>query len=381
GVVAVGAGTARYSLQIESLTADLGTIAHKVRPGTFLSGDQDYYLLSAAAAGSLEVQLTPGAGASGNFHLELLDANTLDVLATGSPGAGPALQVSLPVEQGQALLVHVSGDAATQGHFTLELTSLDQFSAPQGTSLVFPAGDGPSKVAAGDLNGDGVPDLVVSNFLANTVSVLLANGDGTFQAPRQFAIGAIKTTFVPGIDTQVLNFRQRRDVRLADFNGDGILDIVVTNYDSGDISVLLGRGDGTFQTQRRFNATPNPLGLDIGDVNNDGKLDIVAIDSTPADVPNNLTVLLGRGDGTFEPETQPFILIPRVLFLANVHLADFNHDGKLDLAVGGGQQSGIDVYLGNGDGTFTYEGPFDGSRQGADMAAGDFNGEGNPDPG
>src|SRR5262249_30645422 len=129
----------------------------------------------------------------------------------------------------------------------------------------------------------------------------------------------------------------------------------------------------------RFNATPNPLGLDIGDVNNDGKLDIVAIDSTPADVPNNLTVLLGRGDGTFEPETQPFILIPRVLFLANVHLADFNHDGKLDLAVGGGQQSGIDVYRGNGDGTFTYEGPFDGSRQGADMAVADFNGDGNPD--
>src|SRR5262249_12645702 len=128
-----------------------------------------------------------------------------------------------------------------------------------------------------------------------------------------------------------------------------------------------------------FNATPNPLGLAVGDLNNDGKLDVVAVDSTPADVPNNLTVLLGRGDGSFEPETQPFTLIPRVLFLANLLLADFNHDGKLDLAVGGGQQVGIDIYLGNGDGTFTYEGPFDGSRQGAGMVAADFDRDGNPD--
>jgi hypothetical protein len=374
--VAVGGGAAQYALKVQSLTADLGTLAHDVRNGSLAPGDQAYYLLSAAASGSVELNLMPGVGASGNFNLEVLDPNTLNVLASGSPGAGLVV-ASLAVEQGQALLVHVSGGATAQGAFTLELTNLDQFSAPAGTSLVFPAGDGPSKVAVGDLNGDGIPDLVVSNFLANTVSVLLGNGDGTFQAPRQFAIGAVKTTFVPGIDTQVLDFRQRRDVRLADFNRDGILDIVVTNYDSGDVSVLLGNGDGTFQPQRRFDATPHPLGLAVGDVNNDGIPDLVVIDSTPADIPNNIAVLLGNGDGTFQPEKifQP----PSVLFVANVVLADFNHDGRLDLAVGGGQLTGTDVYLGNGDGTFTYKGHFNGGRQSADMAVADFNNDGNRD--
>lgn len=376
-VAAVGEGAARYSLAIQSLTANLGTLVHRVEPGTLAPGDQAVYLLSAAAAGSLEVKLTPSASALGSFNLEVLNPSTLTVLASRSSGAGSDVRVSLVVEEGQTLLVHVLGDAATQGDFDLELTNLDQFSTVQSTSLVFPAGAGPSKVAVGDLNGDDRPDLVVSDFLANTVSILLGNGDGTFQAPRQFAIGAVKTTFIPGIDTQVLDFRRRRDVRLADFNGDQLLDIVVTNYDSGDVSILLGRGDGTFETQRRFNATPFPLGLDVGDVNNDGKLDLVAIDSTPADVPNNIAVLLGQGDGTLGPERifQP----PSVLFLANVRLADFNHDARLDLAVGGGQLTGIDFYLGNGDGTFTFNGHFNGGRQGADMAVADFNFDGHPD--
>ena len=375
-VLAVAEGAARYSLKVQSLTANLGTLVHRVQPGSLAPGDQAYYLLSAAASGSLEVRFMPGAGASGNFKLEVLDPNTLAVLASGVPSGGGGIRASLTVQAGQALLVHASG-ATTQGDFTLELTNFDQFSAPAGTSLVFPAGNGPSKVAVGDLNGDGFPDLVVSNFLANTVSVLLGNGDGTFQAPRPFAIGAVKTTFTPGIDTQVLDFRQRRDVRLADFNRDGILDIVVTNYDSGDVSVLLGNGDGTFQPQRRFNATPHPLGLAVGDVNNDGIPDLVVIDSTPADIPNNIAVLLGNGDGTFQPEKifQP----PSVLFVANVVLADFNHDGRLDLAVGGGQLTGIDFYLGNGDGTFTYKGHFNGGRQFADMAVADLNRDGHPD--
>jgi len=309
--------------------------------------------------------------------LEVLDAATLNNLTSGTPGPGSDVLASLAVEEGQAVLVHISGAAGTMGDFTLELTNLDQFSGTQTTSLVFPAGDGPSKVAVGNLNADGIPDLVVSNFLANTVSVLLGNGDGTFQAPRQFSIGALKTTFVPGVDTESLAFRERRDVRLADLRGNGILDIVVTNYDSGDISVLLGNGDGTFQPQRRYDATPHPLGLAIGDVNNDGNLDIVVIDSSPANVPNNIAVLLGNGDGTFQAEK--IFQEPNVLFLANIHLADFNHDGKLDLVVGGGQLNGVDFYQGNGDGTFTYKGQFPGSRQAADTAVADLNNDGNPD--
>src|SRR5262249_36292780 len=86
----------------------------------------------------------------------------------------------------------------------------------------------PSAVAAADVNGDGVPDLVVTNDFANNVSVLLANGDGTYQAAVNFSTGMHPVS-----------------ITVADFDGDGILDLVVANAESGDVSVLLGKGDGT----------------------------------------------------------------------------------------------------------------------------------------
>src|SRR5712692_2560768 len=94
----------------------------------------------------------------------------------------------------------------------------------------FGAGSFPSSVAAGDFNGDGILDLAVANYASRNVSLLLGNGDGTFQAAQNFDAGSGPTSVAAG-----------------DFNGDGILDLAVADFPSNKVSVLLGNGDGTFQ--------------------------------------------------------------------------------------------------------------------------------------
>jgi hypothetical protein len=341
---AVPGGPSSYALDVQSLTADLGSQVHGVVMNRLAIGDNDYYRLAVGATGSLEVQLTPGTAFQGQVKLELLDPNSLAVLATGT---GATVQgASLAVEQGQVLLLHVLGDAGGHGDFTLEFTNRDQFANGQNRPLLFPAGRGPSEEAVADLNHDGKPDLVVSDAQSNTVSVLLNNGDGTFQAPRQFAVGAYSIPvasqgYVPNVG---------RAVAAADVNRDGIPDLIVTNYASGDVSVLLGRGDGTFAPERRFDATTGAFALAVGDVNGDGNPDLVVVGSTGG--PGKIAVLLGRGDGRFQP---PLLLASPLTDpnpIASIQIADLNRDGRLDLVVAGHDDPNIHVLLGNGDGTF-----------------------------
>jgi hypothetical protein len=367
-----------YTMQMQSLTADLGTIVHNTSGGEFISGGQAYYRLAVGATGSLQVQLTTTADLQGTLSLALLDPNLLTVLATGTTaaGAGATAQASLAVRQGQAILVRVSAAAGTHGAFALESTNLDQFATPNNTSLVFPAGAGPSSVAVGDLNGDGIPDLVVADTLANTVSVLLGNGEGTFQAPRAFPVGAFRTPNPLGAELHLPTFR--RAVALADLNHDGKLDVVVTNYDSGDVSVLLGRGDGTFEPQRRYDATSAPFDVAVGDLNGDGVPDIVVVSSDQSGTAT-VAVLLGRGDGTFAPEMTFGVKVPGDIPFNSVRIADFNHDGKADLVLSGTGADKVTLFLGNGDGTFRPGTDFPSSRLGTGLAVADVNGDGQLD--
>src|SRR5437867_4041424 len=221
---------------------------------------------------------------------------------------------------------------------------------------VYGVGVGPWAVAAGDFSGGGGLDLAVINYLTNTISVLAGNGDGTFGVQATYAVGSGPAS-----------------ITAQDVNGDGKLDLVVGNFLSTTVSVLLGNGNGTFQPARNFDAGPNPAFAAVGDFNGDGKPDLAAANYYA----NTFSVLLGNGDETFQPAR---------LFAAgsgpNSAVArDFNADGKVDLVVadyGPSTQRAttVSVLLGNGDGTFQPPLSFEAGASPAFVVEGDFNFDG-----
>jgi FG-GAP-like repeat/Putative Ig domain len=177
--------------------------------------------------------------------------------------------------------------------------------------------------AVGDFNGDGKLDVAATgggyDNTENLVTILLGNGDGTFRLAQNsvFATGSNPWAMVA-----------------ADFNGDGKLDLAVTNYDGGSVTILMGNGDGTFTpaTGSPITVGLNPIALAVGDFNSDGKADLVVANQTD----NTLTILLGNGDGTFTPAaSSPFALgtVP-----SSIAVGDFNSSGRLGIAITAGDE-------------------------------------------
>ena len=254
-------------------------------------------------------------------------------------------------------------------------------------------------VAVADLNGDGKPDIVVIDGCASgtsgincspegVVGVLLNNGNGTYQDVVTYGSGG--------------SGHYRSQLAVADVNGDGKLDLVTTtcgpigatSCGNGIVSVLLGNGDGTFQSAVSFETGAyGSNSLVIGDVNGDGKPDVIVASYCTIAASSQciaqqysegaVSVLLGNGDGTF----QSAVLYDSGGILAfSIALQDVNGDGKLDLFVGNcgsnfcGQDgdSGVGVLLGNGDGTF--KAPVTYASGGPDsLAVADVNHDGKPD--
>jgi hypothetical protein len=237
-------------------------------------------------------------------------------------------------------------------------------------------------IAVADFNGDGLPDLAVADFNygnpSSDVGILFNNGNGTFQAP----------VLVPV-------FQAARSVTVGDFNGDGIADLAVAdgygandildpNYPAG-VTILLGHGDGTFTTAGQYNspATPgggtiNPEFVITGDLRNKGITDVIV-----CDYDHNLNVFLGNGDGTF----QPAVAYDTGEYPRTTAVVDVNGDGIPDLVVCNIGNSNVNppeagsvaVLLGNGDGTFQDAIQYTPFKYPGWLAVADFNGDGLPD--
>src|SRR3989442_3755830 len=239
-------------------------------------------------------------------------------------------------------------------------------------------------MAVADVNTHGKPDVVVANNCgtstcdASAVGVLLGNGDGTFQAAVDYPSGGLSPS----------------SVVVGDVNGDGKPDLLVGNfylgngnYSRGSVGLLLGNGDGTFQGPVSFDSGGEyAYGVALGDINGDGKLDLLVAnfcaDSTCAS--GGVSVFLGKGDGSFQPVVT---YGSGGLNSYSVAVGDVNADGKPDLLVtnyyagNGNYSSGtVGVLLGNGDGTFQAAVSYGSGGVGPfSLAVWDVNGDGKPD--
>jgi hypothetical protein len=226
----------------------------------------------------------------------------------------------------------------------------------------FVTGRSPASVAIGDLNADDSRDVATANPDASTVSVLLNNGDGSLRPKRDYAAG-----------------RGTVSVAIDDVNGDGKPDLVTANngdVDASGISVLLNTGDGTFESKRDYGPGLSPRDLASGDLNGDGKTDLATLNDQNLGIV--LSVFLNAGDGTFPAKREygtPFDP-------TSVEIGDVNGDGKADLLVTSSDKEegpGVSIYLNKGHGTFRrgVSPPLHGDWRtgGSSVAIGDLNGD------
>ena len=220
------------------------------------------------------------------------------------------------------------------------------------------SGDFFGPVLSADFDGDGRLDAAVASFTDGSICVLLGKGDGTFLTPKCSMFGSSSWDFVIA----------------EDFNGDGKLDLAAIDAASKRVDIFLGNGDGTFQTPKTF-ATLYPVSIASGDFNHDGKLDLAVGNQTELNQ-SGLSILLGNGDGTFQ---SPVAYSPGE-WASALTIGDFNSDGNLDIAFFDERSFSVKLLVGNGDGTFqTGTQVVLNSGSGLALATADLNGDGKLD--
>lgn len=287
-----------------------------------------------AAAGS---PIVPGAGQTGPAAIAAADIN------------GDGLTDLLVANQ-------------TSGNVTILLGAGNgTFSAAPSSPLA--AGGGTSGIVAADFNGDGRIDFAVSNSTDNTISIFLGDGAGGFKAATgsPIALGAGEQT--PGA------------LVAADFRGDGKMDLAVVNRATNNVTVLDGKGDGTFTPAKGspLSVGAGPAALAASDLNGDGRPDLAVVNQTD----NTVSILLNRGDGTFAASLSSPLAAATAP--SGVAAADVNLDGIRDLVVTNQGADSVSIYLGLGGGLFAPRFGLPTAAGPAAIVTADFNGDGRPD--
>ena len=227
------------------------------------SGDQDFYEFTLTSDGLLSATASADSLSQLANQLSLYGTNQQLLLSAGSLGGGDA-QIEQHLPAGTYWLgvsgTGLSGAAATGGYHLA--TSFIGSTAPFADLQVEPEADA---IVSADLNGDGIPDLVVADQLTGDISVLLGVGDGTFQPAQSIQVGS-------GPDA----------IAVGKFTSSGHTDIAVANQQSGDVSILIGNGDGTFQPAVSYSIGGVPTAIVAGDFDQNGTLDLAVADADPA---------------------------------------------------------------------------------------------------
>lgn len=205
-------------------------------------------------------------------------------------------------------------------------------------------------IVAADFNGDGHPDIATLNYAAGTVSIILNQGRGTFGPYTDYPAGTNPDALAGG-----------------DFNNDGKVDLVV-GFLGGGLSLLLGNGNGGFEAPVAFGSGLSPHSMAVADFNGDGILDLATVSGSLES--SSVSILLGKGNASFAPPVN----YPTGSGPVTVIAEDFNHDGKIDLAVL--TSNGVSILLGNGDGTFQSYTSYPTTGYAYALIAADFFGQG-----
>ena len=368
------AGSGPYSIVVGDFTGDG---REDLAVANYFGDSVSVFLGNGGGTFQPPVDYAVGFGPNVVVAADFNDDGRLDLAAAGQSGASDNFA-------GEVAVLLGNGDGTFQPQVTYPVVP-----APAPTNEAYLA---PSAVVAGDFTGDGRIDLAVvwligsSNSEWAEVSVLLGNGDGTFQPRVIYPVGPPPVPDNGGyVDPSA--------IVAGDFTADGRLDLAVAissyNNDTpqGEVSVLLGNGDGTFEpaVQHPAGLSYNLGGMVAGDFTGDGRIDLAVAGQGGAsdNYPGEVAVLLGDGDGTF----QPAVLYPVGFDPNSIVAVDVAGDGPPDLAVLGANYDAatqtdageLTVLLGNGDGTFQPGATYPvGSNPGA-IVAGDFTGDGNLD--
>jgi len=249
-----------------------------------------------------------------------------------APAIAPAVASAVLTNSGfHDLLV---SDPANNNVIVLLSTGDDSFKASAGSPIT--VGNAPSAIVTGDFNSDGNQDFAVTHFNDNTLAVFLGDGKGGFTQETGSPFSLPSAVAGPVAMTA------------SDFNVDGKVDLAVVNQTTGDVSILLGNGDGTFA---EANGSPIAVGklpvrIAAGDLNGDARPDLAVLNQSD----NSVSVLLNNGDATFTAAPNSPLATGQTP--SGITIADFNQDGRLDIAVTNPSTNSVSVFLGLGLGLF-----------------------------